>query len=92
MVDPTDESTVRDGIDGRFQNDQPGPVLQRKRQRRRRWPFALGGVILVVGILATVWDWDWFRPLESERNDEVQYVEDQRAERECPIEVAAEPR
>jgi AsmA family protein len=63
MVDPNDESTVRDGIDGRFQNDQPGPVLQQKRQQRRRWPFVLGGVILVVGILATVWDWDWFRPL-----------------------------
>jgi hypothetical protein len=27
------------------------------------WPFVLGGPVLAVGILATLWDWDWFRPL-----------------------------
>ena len=29
----------------------------------KRWPFVLGGAVLAIGILATVWDWDWFRPL-----------------------------
>jgi AsmA family protein len=49
MVDPKEDNTVRgDGA---------------KRQQRRRWPFALGGTILAIGILAAVWDWDWFRPL-----------------------------
>jgi hypothetical protein len=23
----------------------------------------LGGVIVAIGVLAAIWDWDWFRPL-----------------------------
>ena len=64
MVDPEEDDTVGgDGIDSRRHKDRPNPDLRPKRQQRRRWLFALGGTILAIGILATVWDWDWFRPL-----------------------------
>ena len=64
MVDPEEDNTVGgDGIDSRRHKDRPNPDLRPKRQQRRRWLFALGGTILAIGILATVWDWDWFRPL-----------------------------
>ena len=62
MVDTEEDNTVRgDGIDSRSQKDRPSPDLRPK--RRRRWPFALGGTILAIGLLAAVWDWDWLRPL-----------------------------
>src|SRR4249920_3222700 len=64
MVDPEEDNTVGgDGIDSRRLKDRPNPDLRPKRQQRRRRLFALGGTILAIGILATVWDWDWFRPL-----------------------------
>jgi AsmA family protein len=34
-----------------------------RHERRRRWPFVVGGLVVVIGVLAAVWDWDWFRPL-----------------------------
>ncbi|HEY2619394.1 MAG TPA: AsmA family protein, partial [Acetobacteraceae bacterium] len=63
MVDPDDDSPVTGGLDTHLQNGPPGPVRKPERQQRRRWPFVLTGAVLVAGILATVWDWDWFRPL-----------------------------
>ena len=36
---------------------------QLKPKRLRRWHLVLGGVVLAIGVLAAVWDWDWFRPL-----------------------------
>ncbi|MGA8195605.1 MAG: AsmA family protein [Acetobacteraceae bacterium] len=43
-------------------NDERNPERARH-ERRRRWPFVLGGLVVVIGVLAAVWDWDWFRPL-----------------------------
>jgi uncharacterized protein involved in outer membrane biogenesis len=34
-----------------------------RHERRRRWPFVVGGLVVVIAVLAAVWDWDWFRPL-----------------------------
>ncbi len=42
-------------------NDERNPERARH-ERRRRWPFVVGGLV-VIGVLAAVWDWDWFRPL-----------------------------
>ena len=39
------------------------PIVRRRRERLRRWPFVLGGVVVAIGVLVAVWDWDWFRPL-----------------------------
>jgi hypothetical protein len=67
MTDPKDA-----GVDGRaacdsdrgIQEDQRNPIPEHSRQeRRRRWPFVLGGVVVAIGVLAAAWDWDWFRPL-----------------------------
>ena len=34
---------------------------------RRRWPFVLGGVAVVVGGVVLLWDWNWFKPfIESQ--------------------------
>ena len=66
MVDPREGSIAGGdvgGIDPRFQEGQPNPTLRPKRRLGKRWPFVLGGTVLAVGILATVWDWDWLRPL-----------------------------
>jgi AsmA family protein len=43
-------------------NDERNPERARH-ERRRRWPFVVGGLVVVIGVLAAVWDWDWFRPL-----------------------------
>ena len=43
-------------------NDERIPERARHK-RRRRWPFVVGGLVVVIGVLAAVWDWDWFRPL-----------------------------
>ena len=40
-----------------------GSPNARAMKRRRRWPFVVGGLVVVIGVLAAVWDWDWFRPL-----------------------------
>jgi uncharacterized protein involved in outer membrane biogenesis len=61
MVDPEEDDNVIDDIDSRGHKDRSNPDLRAK--RRRRWPFALGGTVLAIGLLAAVWDWDWFRPL-----------------------------
>jgi uncharacterized protein involved in outer membrane biogenesis len=46
------------------QEDQRSPIPDRKRhERRRRWPFVIGGLVIAIGVLGAVWDWDWFRPL-----------------------------
>lgn len=67
MTDPKDA-----GVGGRaacdsdrgIQEDQRNPIPERRRHERRwRWPFVLGGAVVAIGMLATVWDWDWFRPL-----------------------------
>jgi uncharacterized protein involved in outer membrane biogenesis len=66
MVDPREGSLAGgdvSGIDPRFQEGQPNPMLRRKRRLGKCWPFVLGGTVLAVGIFATVWDWDWLRPL-----------------------------
>src|SRR5271154_3506834 len=66
MVDPREAAMAGGDVSGSdrpLQDDQPGPVLKRKRRVGKRWPFVLGGAVLAVGILATLWDWDWFRPL-----------------------------
>jgi hypothetical protein len=47
-----------------MQEDQRNPIPEHSRQeRRRRWPFVLGGAVVAIGVLVAVWDWDWFRPL-----------------------------
>lgn len=32
-------------------------------RRRRRWPWVLGGFVVVIVALVALWDWNWFRPL-----------------------------
>ena len=66
MVDPRETTMAGgdvSGSDRRVQDEQSGPVVKRKRRVGKHWPFMLGGAVLAIGILATVWDWDWFRPL-----------------------------
>ena len=66
MVDPSEASMAGgdvSGSDHRLQDAQPSPVHRGKRRVGKRWPFVLGGAVVAIGILATVWDWDWFRPL-----------------------------
>ena len=31
--------------------------------RRRRWPYVVGGVVVLVGVGVALFDWDWFKPL-----------------------------
>jgi uncharacterized protein involved in outer membrane biogenesis len=33
------------------------------RSIRRHWPFVLAGVVLLLAMVALLWDWNWFRPL-----------------------------
>ena len=54
MIDPKDDITNPRAA---------SPTVRRHRERRRRWPFVLGGVVVAIGVLVAVWDWDWFRPL-----------------------------
>ena len=54
MTDPKDDSTNPRAA---------SPIVRRRRERLRRWPFVLGGVVVAIGVLVAVWDWDWFRPL-----------------------------
>ena len=54
MIDPEDDRT----------NPRvASPIVRRHRQRLRRWPVVLGGVVVAIRMLVAVWDWDWFRPL-----------------------------
>ena len=67
MANPKDDGIggrIPDDIGRRLQ-DQHNLLEQRqlKPKRLRRWPFVLGGVVIAIGVLAAVWDWDWFRPL-----------------------------
>lgn len=33
--------------------------------RRRRWPWILGAIIVLLAIIVTLWDWNWFKgPIE----------------------------
>ena len=32
-------------------------------RRRRRWPYVLGGFVLLVALVAALWDWNWFKPV-----------------------------
>jgi len=55
MVDPREGSLAGgdvSGIDPRFQEGQPNPMLRRKRRLGKRWPLVLGGTVLAVGIFA----------------------------------------
>ena len=39
-------------------------IPERRRPKRvRRWLIVLGGLVIAIGVLLAVWDWDWFRPL-----------------------------
>jgi AsmA family protein len=65
MADPKD-----DGMGGRAAYDSDRSIQEDHRilgrarhEGRRRWPFVVVGVAVVIGVLAVVWDWDWFRPL-----------------------------
>jgi uncharacterized protein involved in outer membrane biogenesis len=35
----------------------------RRSRRHRVWPFVLGAFVVILVVLAEMWDWDWFRPL-----------------------------
>ena len=67
MTDPKDGGVGRHAAcdsDRGIQEDQRNPIPERRRhERRRRWPFVLGGAVVAIGVLVAVWDWDWFRPL-----------------------------
>lgn len=43
-----------------LQNLSSSPGTVRNRPIR---PFVLGGIVVALSILASIWDWDWFRPL-----------------------------
>jgi hypothetical protein len=67
MANPKDDGIggrIPDDIGRRLQ-DQHNLIEHRRLEpkRLRRWPFVLGGVVIAIGVLAAVWDWDWFRPL-----------------------------
>ena len=71
MANPKDDGTggrIPDDIGRRFQ-DQHNLLEHRqlKPKRLRRWHFVLGGVVIAIGVLAAVWDWDWFRPLVARK-------------------------
>ncbi len=42
-------------------------ATSRPRPRRRRWPYALGVILLAVVIVAVLFRWDWFLPLVESR-------------------------
>ena len=35
--------------------------------RRRRWPYVLGALVLLVVAMAVFWDWNWFKPIVEAR-------------------------
>ena len=63
MVDPREATMAGGDVSGNvrhLQDEQPGPVLKDKRRVGKRWPFMLGGAVLAIGVLVTMWDWTGF--------------------------------
>lgn len=42
----------------------PKPAAQK---RRRKWPYVLGGFVLLIGLAVALFDWNWFKPLVEAR-------------------------
>ncbi len=37
------------------------------RQLKRRWPWVVGGIVVLLAVLVAVWDWNWFKgPIERQ--------------------------
>jgi AsmA family protein len=67
MADPTDGGTggrAACDIDRHIQEVERNLIPERRRHKRGRlWLFVVSGVLVAIGVLLAVWDWDWVRPL-----------------------------
>ncbi len=67
MADPADGGTggrTESDIDRHIQEDQRNLIPERRRHKRGRlWLIVAGGLLVAIGVLLAVWDWDWVRPL-----------------------------